>query len=322
VRTKSKKIAKIALPIVLGVFLLFYLYYTTTAAERKNIYQYILAADYKWVVVSLVFGTLSHLSRAYRWKFLLEPLGYKPKFLNSFMAVMVAYFANLGIPRSGEVLRATTITAYEGIPFEKAFGTIVAERLADLLMSFLIIGIALLVQYDIIVDALKNKVPENPFVLIGLGLLLIVLALLFFRILRTSEHKLIKRVKKFIFGLKEGMISIFKMKQKWAFVFHTFFIWFMYVMMFYVIFFSIEATENASLSAVLSSFITGSFAVATTNGGFLAYPLAIQKTLVLYGLPSDPSQAIGWIMWSGHTILTIIFGALSFLFLPIFNRTK
>ncbi|NQY05020.1 MAG: flippase-like domain-containing protein [Flavobacteriaceae bacterium] len=319
---KTKKILKIVAPILLGVVLLLYLFHSTSPEQRKNIYFYILNADYKWVAISLIFGTLSHLSRAYRWKFLLEPLGYKPKFANSFMAVMAAYFANLGVPRSGEVLRATTITAYEGIPFEKAFGTIVAERIADLIMSFIIIGIALCVQYDVIIEAIQKKIPENPFALLVIGLALTFLAFLAHKLFRKSEHKLIVKIRNFIDGLKEGMISIFKMKQKWAFIFHTFFIWFMYVMMFYVIFFSVEETKDASLSAVLSSFITGSFAVATTNGGFLAYPLAIEKTLVLYGLPGEPSQAIGWIMWSGHTLLTIIFGALSFFFLPIFNRKK
>lgn len=124
------KILKTLLPLLLGVFLIWYMVSSATPEEREKLWVNIVEADKFWIAASLILGLLSHASRAYRWKFLLEPLGYKPKFYNSFMAVMVAYLANLGIPRSGEVLRGATISTYEKVPFEKAFGTIVSERIA------------------------------------------------------------------------------------------------------------------------------------------------------------------------------------------------
>jgi len=238
------------------------------------------------------------------------------------MAVFVAYFSNLGVPRSGEVLRATTLATYENIPFEKAFGTIVAERIADLIMTLIIISLALFVQFDTIVNLLKTKIPNNPIQLIGIGLFSLLLLLFLFKKIQKSNHKIIVKIKSFILGLKEGITSILKMKQKWAFIFHTIFIWTMYVLMFYVVFFSIEETKTPTLAAVLTSFVTGSFAVATTNGGFLAYPIAIEKTLVLFGFAAEPSQAVGWIMWSAQTVLTIVLGVISFFYLPIYNRRK
>ena len=107
-------------------------------------------ADYKWRVIGLLFGLLSHISRAYRWLFMLEPLGYKIKFGNSVMAVFAAYLINFTIPRAGEVARASILTNYEKVPFEKGFGTIVSERIADLILMAGIIFITLFLQFDFI----------------------------------------------------------------------------------------------------------------------------------------------------------------------------
>ena len=121
----------------------------TTTEDRKLIFDYVKNADLRFIMLSVLFGILSHLSRAYRWKFMLAPLGYKPRFVNTILAVLIAYIANLGIPRSGEILRATTLSSYEKIPFEKSFGTIIAERLVDLIFLLSFIFLALILQYDL-----------------------------------------------------------------------------------------------------------------------------------------------------------------------------
>ena len=135
-------LAKIILPLALGVGLIVYFLQSFSEEELVDIYRAFLEADYRWILFSLVFAVLSHLSRAYRWKFMLEPLGFKPKFTNSILAVLVGYLVNLAIPRAGEISRATVMTNYEKIPFEKAFGTIVAERNCrfDNYDCFLILG--------------------------------------------------------------------------------------------------------------------------------------------------------------------------------------
>ena len=138
---KIKKTLFLILPILLGVFLIWYSLSKLSPSDIESIKTSFKTANYWWVLVSLIFGILSHLSRAYRWQFLLEPLGYKPRFANSVMSVLIAYLLNLVIPRSGEFARAASVKKYENIPFEKGFGTIVAERIADLVMMFLIIGI-------------------------------------------------------------------------------------------------------------------------------------------------------------------------------------
>lgn len=328
-KKNSIKTLKIVVPILFGVFLIWLTYTKTTPAERADVVSHIKNADYFWVAISLLLGALSHASRAYRWKFTLAPLGYQPRFLNSFMAVMIAYFANLGIPRSGEVLRATTIATYENIPFEKAFGTIVAERIADLLMSLLFILLALVLQYDMIIatlspiySTLQNKITSNPSSLLITLSLLTLISVGVYILLKKSKNLLLLKVKTFITGLKDGVLSIITMKKKWAFIAHTLFIWTMYFLMFYVIFFCLEETINTPVSTALVAFVTGSFTIAATNGGLGSYPLVIQETLNFFGISNQSGLAIGWILWSAQTLLNIIAGVLSFFFLPIYNRTK
>ncbi len=139
---KNKKIIFIILPIALGVFLIWYSLSKLTPKDISAIKVSFKTANYWWVVLSLFFGVLSHLSRAYRWQFMLEPLGFKPKLANNIMTVLIAYLVNLIVPRAGEFARATAISKYEKIPFEKAFGTIVSERIADVIMLLSIMSIA------------------------------------------------------------------------------------------------------------------------------------------------------------------------------------
>lgn len=298
----------------------FFGWYTFSKLPVKEFIPYFKNANYFWISLGVLLGVLSHLSRAYRWKFMLEPLGYKPLLPNSIMAVFIAYLANFGIPRSGEVLRAAVLTNYEDVPFEKGFGTIVAERVADLVVIFGIIGITLFLEYDYIYKFFTDKFNTQTLLFGGLGI--IIIAIVFFVYLKRSKSKFAVRVKSFVNGLLEGIFSIFKMKQKWAFIFHTLFIWLMYVLMFYVTTFAVPEISNIPFAAVLIAFISASFTIAATNGGIFVYPLAIGAAFSLFNIPETPSIAFGWIIWTAQTLMIIILGSLSFILLPIYNRKK
>ncbi|PKQ45851.1 lysylphosphatidylglycerol synthase transmembrane domain-containing protein [Confluentibacter flavum] len=312
---KTSKALKIILPLLLAVFLVWYSLHKVSFNQLIVFFQ---EADYRWIVLGMFFGFLSHLSRAYRWLFLLEPLGHKIKFNNSVMAIFSAYLINYTIPRAGEIARATIITNYESVPFEKGFGTIVAERIADLIVMFIIILITLFIQFDFLYGFLIEKF--NPIKIVIALLLLIFLGVLFFKYLKKSTSKMALRIKTFVKGLIEGVLSIFKMKKKWAFIFHTLFIWIMYVLMFYVTSFAFKDLGDLPLGAVLVGFIAGSFSIAATNGGIGSYPLAIYAALSIFNIPEEPSIAFGWIMWFAQTLMIIVFGGLSLIYLPIYNR--
>lgn len=317
-RRLQKKL-KILLPILLGVFLVWYSYSITSPEDRAQIVKYIKEANPFWVMVSVFIGMLSHISRAIRWNYLLEPLGYRPKLYNNVMIILMAYLTNLGIPRSGEFLRATALATYEKVPFEKGFGTIVTERVIDVLMLLLIIAFALFSQTEVILGYLK----EHGF---GMGMTLIIAtggvlaAFLALMVLRRSTHRWAIRIKDLIKGLLDGILSIFKMKKKWPFIAHTIFIWAAYVAMFWAIKFTVPETVQLGLGQLLVGFVAGAFAMTATNGGLGLYPIAVSASLALFGISGTSGDAFGWIMWIAQTLMVVIFGAISFLLLPLWNR--
>lgn len=311
-----KKLLKIVLPLALGFFLV---WYSLSKISIPVLVEYFQNANYAWISLGLFFGILSHLSRAYRWKFMLEPLGYKPKFANSTMAVLVAYLVNLALPRAGEVSRAAVLTNYEDVPFEKGFGTIVAERIADLVMMFVIIAITLFVQFDFIFELLTQNFDPLKIGVMVVGL--IVAFLLFTRYVRKAKSGVALKIKNFVVGLIEGVTSIFKMKKKWAFIFHTVFIWVMYVLMFWATLPAVEGLQ-LPLGGVLIGFIAGGFSIAATNGGLGLYPVMITSAFALFSIPEETATAFGWIMWTAQTAMIIIFGGLSFLLLPLYNKER
>ena len=291
---KIKKILKVIIPLLFGGALVWYLF---TIIPPETLLEYFKNANYWWIALGLLFGILSHLSRAYRWKFMLEPLGYKPRFINSTLAVLIGYFVNLAIPRAGEVSRATVMTNYEGIPFEKGFGTIVAERIADLIMMFLIIGITLLIQFDFIVELLTKNV--DPIKIGVIFVLCVGFGYLFYTYVRKAKNGIGLKIKNFAKSLIEGVTSIFRMKNKWAFIFHTVFIWVMYILMFWATIPAINGLD-VPFGGILVGFIAGGFSIAATNGGIGSYPVAV------FAAFSISSAVNGLVMsWGSMGIISI-----------------
>nr|WP_321232615.1 lysylphosphatidylglycerol synthase transmembrane domain-containing protein [uncultured Psychroserpens sp.] len=302
---------------MLGVLLV---WYSLSKISIEDLITYFKNANYNYISLGLFFGLLSHLSRAYRWKYMIEPMGYTLRLPNSIMAVFATYLVNYTIPRAGEITRATILANYEGVPFEKGFGTIVAERIADMVVMLGIITVTLFLEFDFIYQFFSERF--DPYK-IGVGIIaLLVLVALCFLFVKKSQSKFATKIRAFVSGLVEGILSIFKMKHKWAFIFHTLFIWGMYVLMFYVTTLAIPETSNLSLAAILIGFISASFSVAATNGGIGSYPVAVYAAFSIFAIAKEPSIAFGWIMWSSQTFMIIVLGGLSLIYLPIYNRIK
>ena len=317
---KLKTALKISLSLLLAGLLV---WYSLSKTSISQLLEYFKNANYFWVGLGVFFGLLSHLSRAYRWRFQLEPMGYNIKLGNSIMAVFATYIINYTIPRAGEVARASVLTNYEGVPFEKSFGTIVSERLADMLVMLVIISMALFLQFDVIFMQVSEKFKEvhvstNQILTILIASLIAVVFLT--RMIHRGNSKVMIKIKSIFSGLLEGIASILKMKKKWAFIFHTLFIWGMYVLMFYVTSFSLAETSQLLFSAILIGFIFASFSIAVTNGGIGSYPEAIVIAFTLFNFQEDPSRAFGWIMWTSQTLMVIFLGGFSLFCLPIYNK--
>ena len=319
---------KIGIPLALGIYIIWYQYTSLETEQVETIKQSFRDANYFWVLLSVFFGTLSHFSRAYRWRYTLAPLDIKIKFSNSFFAVMIGYAANIAFPRLGEVSRCAVVAKYENQPFEKLFGTVVAERVADMLILLSIIAVVLVLQLDILQQTLDDMLAKggDPGDLIlklgiagGVGLILFIGG---FFILRNSKHPLVFKIKNLVVGLIDGVMSILRMEKKWAFIGHTAFIWVMYLLMFYVVFFALPETANVPVAGVLAAFVVGGLSIVLVQGGIGVYPLFVAVVLELYGLSETSGITLGWIIWTGQTAMIIGWGAISLIAMPMLNSAK
>ena len=309
-KASIRKFLSLTIPLLIGLGIIYYQYTTLSPDELEKIKISFIKANYFYIYLSLFIALFGFWSRAYRWKFALNHLGYQTKFHNDLLTVCVSYFVNLTIPRSGEITRAALLKKYENIPFDKGFGTIVAERIVDLMIFFLFVIVAFLLQFEKLYQFLIEKLPvEKILYLLAGG---IIIFILFILVWIYAEWKIIQKLKNKLSGLIEGMTSILKMKDKWNYIFHSFFIWFSYLIMFYVAIFALPETSNISFDVVIMGFIFGSLAVGFTNGGLGAYPLAIAMIYSLYGIPNEVGVAFGWISWVSLTILTIFLSLFSY----------
>lgn len=317
---------KIALPIGLGIYLIYFIYHQLTEQEKTDLFIAVKNANYFYVFLSLIMGILSHYLRAYRWNFMLEPLGYKPKVINNFFAVMIGYVMNLAFPRLGEASRCASIAKYEKIPFQNAFGTVMAERVLDLMALILITIITIFLQFEV----LQEKAGEllegfQKMITPGKIAALFLLALgglgLFIWVSRKFIHvPLVAKTVAFLLGIKDGLISVFTMKKKWSYLFFTLLIWALYVAGAWICFFAIESTSSVGIGGIMAAFIFGSFAIVLVQGGIGVYPVAIMQVLFLYGVGKSDGFALGWIIWTSQTALIILVGLFSLFYIPFYNK--
>ncbi len=319
-KTKIKKIVNILLPLLLGVFFVYYAYIQFTPEQLTEMKSYFSHVNYQYIVLATFFSVIGLVSRAYRWKYALNYLGYQSSFNNNMMAVCVGYLMNLTIPRSGELSRAVVLQKYEKIPFDKGFGTIIAERVIDLIFLLVFVLIAVSLQYHQLKDFLSEKIPLQNLVLSGFVLLVLMMAGIY--LVFYSDWSFFKFIRQKIQGLIEGVLSIFKMPHRLPFLLHTVIIWISYILTFYYGTFILQETVGISFGVVMVTFVVGSVAMTFTSGGFGAFPLMISQIMVLYGISVTVGTSFGWILWILQTVFTIITGAISFLLLPVLNKNK
>lgn len=329
---KSKLVSalKLILPIGFGVFLVWLFYDALCDDQKQDLFNAFRKANYLWVGLALVFGLASHMSRAWRWRYLLEPMGYKNvNYWNAYHALMIGYIVNYILPRAGEASRAGVLSKTENVPFQKGFGSIIAERGVDVAMLGIITAITVFLQYDML-EAFQTKVNGftsgesgcgNSFVFTLLGeivkytiLIALVGGIVFAIINKSFRTKLIG----FFKGLIEGGLSIFKMDKKLLFIAHTLFIWVMYILMFVVVFFTIDSTAMLGLDAWLAGFIAGTVGLIIVQGGIGVYPAFVGLIVTTYLNPNAPgilpdALALGWIIWASQTAMMIVLGLISLL---------
>ncbi|MGX7668821.1 lysylphosphatidylglycerol synthase transmembrane domain-containing protein [Flavobacterium pedocola] len=304
----------------MGVFLVLYSYYSYTPEQLEKIKGHFKNANYTYIFISSLFSIVSLAARGYRWRYSLEHMGYLSSFKINFAAVNIGYVMNYTIPRSGEIARALVLKKTYDIPFDKAIGTIIAERVIDLFILISFILTAFFLQFDQLQAFISEKIPFQKLVYLAIfACFALITGLLLFI---YSKWKPILFIKEKIAGLAEGLMSTFKMPNRIPFLALTAVIWISYVLTFYSAIFALPETSGIGFGTIVTAFVVGSLAVTFTNGGFGAFPLLISEILVLYNIPEEAGTAFGWILWSSQTALVFLLGVLSFLLLPILQRKK
>jgi glycosyltransferase 2 family protein len=328
------RILQYGLPLVLAVLLLRWLLREVSFEQLAGIFR---QADYRWFLLSSGLALAAHLSRGYRWTLLLKPLGYPAGTGNAFMAVMIGYFANFALPRIGEITRCGVLKSTDNVPMEAGIGTVVAERVIDLVMLLVFCLLTFLLEFEkvqgLFTQLLHDKIADfqnadsRSYLVFMASLLLItvILAYLFYRFRQAIlQNKLVVKIKDFISGIWSGVMSVGKLEKPGAFVFHTLFIWTMYYFSTYTLLFALPQTAQLGWRAGFTVFVLGTFGMAApVQGGVGAFHGLVSQTLQFYGLGQNDSILLAFFMHASQMILLIVAGSVcSLVYLWILYRKR
>lgn len=324
------KFIKIAFFFFIGILLIWWSLHQISPQEWDK-FTIALKKSKLWIIfpVALILG-LSHLVRALRWRLIMEPLGYKPSIINTFLAVLIGYLANLAVPRLGEVLKCTLLSKYEKVPAEKIVGTIVAERAFDVISLGVIFLLALTLQFSVVEagwnqfksygkatgDASSSN--QNTYIIIAIIVFILIAALWFFR---SKMQNAISTIQKIIADVWEGVMSATKLKKHNLFFFYSFAIWFLYLLATYVGLYATEGTES-SFQTAISCLAFASIGMIITPGGIGAYAYFMAKVLELNGVDYTLGLANGTLQWFSQFIIILVLGGIALIALPLFNKQK
>ncbi len=312
------------------------LYFAFRGIDYEEVKEVILHAEYGWVLLSFLFAILAYLSRARRWLISIEALNRKPVFWNTYHALMFGYLANFAFPRIGEITRCVTLSKKEKIPVDSLIGTVILERALDVIMLLLIMIALLLGRFqqfgaffrDFIFIPLRNKISTtfgDTLVFWSVaGIFLIAVAVLAY-IYRNKLYRfnMVMKGRDFIKGIVEGLKTVFRMKKKWEFLFHTLFIWFNYIMMTWVVVFALPGiTDHLTFMDGIFLLVIGGMGMsAPVQSGLGAFHWIVSRGLMfVYLIPRDEAVAFATLQHTSQMLLVLALGSISLVFLFLKNN--
>jgi len=318
---KLGKIVSYLIPLVLGLGLLRWVFNEVNLQETFRDFKH---ANYWLVGAAGILALLSHILRAARWTLMLKPMGYKPSVYHATLAVLTGYLTNLVFPRAGEVARAVSLQKSENVPFDKAFGAVIAERVTDVLVLLVLVVVNLVLEYDRILHLFHELVPDFQG---GWIIAVAVLVFCFFVFLffcfrdRIFGLPFISRFRSFFEGLKEGFVSVLNLEKPWMFVLQSFVIWVLYYVSSMLLCYSLEIGTSLSPVAVLTILVMGTIGMAMpTMGGIGSYHLLVGKIVILYGLTNQDGISLATFLHTLNGIVFVILFGVVALVLSTFSR--
>ncbi len=322
------KILKFAGFLSIGLFFFWLAYRDANVNEIVNAMK---QANLNWLWFAMSLSLFSHLSRAYRWNILIEPLGYKPRITNTFLSILIMYLTNFAVPRSGEIARCGILTQYEKIPFPQLLGTVFLERLVDMLVVLLFLLLTLVTQYTEIIEFFNENIGSgivnlitSPALIAGLVafvvLLLIVVTVFRKRFSHTAFYQKISgTIAHFIIGIK----TIKTMKNKWQFIFHTLVMFGLYYFMLYFACKAFDQTAQLTMLQVLAVFTLSNLGmVAPSPGGIGTWHFMVIGTLFIYKVDDLQAKAFAIATHGAVMLFLVVAGFIAMIVLPIYNDAR
>lgn len=330
-RLKLGDVLKFVIFFGIGLFFIYWFLLKLSPDQRASIWNSFLEANWWWVAAVMAETFLSHFVRAMRWRLLFKPMGHVPSRNNTFGSVMVAYLSNLAFPRLGEVMRCATLKTSENIPMEKSIGTVVTERLFDILAFAVILLMGLLVMFgkakDWLYDVLSQKFAVLPrlWVVIVLGIVVAAAAVLMYRKYRTRwiKNRLFAKIDSIVMGALEGLRSIFKLDKKSIVLFLTYSVclYALYILGGWLIFRAFEETTWLGVRAAFVMYIFGSVGMMISQGGLGAYPVLVWQAVDIYGISEVCGLACGWLFWGAQQAVAIVGGMAYMIYFSVKKRS-
>ena len=333
----AKDILKLVLFLSLGVFFVWFSLKDLSPEQRSMILTNAkeVMHDNRWIylIICVFIGFLSVLFRGLRSVLMIEPLGHKVSKTNSYHAVMIGYLANLAFPRLGELLRCSILQKYEKVPFQKSLGTVITERIIDIIIFGIMLLIALGLESERLFSILENSnVSEKVMAMLSgsgkyiiLGAMAAVVILIYALRKKISNLSIYQKVVKILKGFWAGLVSIKDLKNPFLFVVYSVLIWICFFLMFYVCTFAFPSLmalwAKTVILASLACVVVGTLGFIVAQGGLGAYPLLVSMVLLLYGISEESGLAIGWVVWTTETIMYLVLGLISLLML-LFSKSK
>jgi len=303
----------------------FLMYLVMKGIDFKRIWQDLLAANYFWVVLAMLFGFIAFIARAFRWNLLIEPLGYKPSVTNSYHAVAIGYIANIALPRLGEFSKCVSLNKTDRVPIDALVGTILIERAIDIVTLLLLLMIIFITKFESFGVFISDKIftplyqkfenmlnVSSTYIYVGISIFFILVLLTFLFRKQLAKIHLVKRIRKIVSGIFGGLKTVYKMQKRMQFLAATIVIWTCYFFMTFLIFFSIPETSQLTAIDGLFILVIGSFGmVIPVQGGFGAYHGMIILGLSLYGITVDKGFVFAVLSHESQTLLVVIVGIIS-----------
>lgn len=328
-----KNILKYAIPLFIAIILLWYVY---RDLDLSAMLAKLKAADYSWIILSILVSLVSHVTRAYRWNLLLKPLGYRSlTIFRTLLALMVGYFANLIIPRMGEVSRCGLLKRTDNVPITTSLGSVVAERLVDMCSLIICTALLFILEFQRLkgfffsfFDETVGRIGQNVFAVYVMGGILFLLIILFFVLGRVFKEKFkhnqtFNKLRVFAREIARGITSIGNIENKFGFWIATLLIWIFYFLMSYLVFFSLPETASLGWRAGLSVLVMGALGMtAPVQGGIGTFHALVGSVLLLYGVSETDGVLFATLVHGMQTLTFVFFGGISFFIASIIAAKK